>query len=342
MQPGRTSGGLLVRGGTSGAAAWPLLGLSLALLACGGADGALRQVIIPPGSSFKAATDSLARAGLVGAPRLFRLYAKARGRDRDIKAGTYALRDGASWKELVDALAQGQGVEAPVTIPEGYEIREIAPVLSRALGTPLDSVLAATRDTALLRRLDIPTTSVEGYLFPDTYRFPHGTSARSAVGEMVRRFEEVWQRGGWDGRLQALAMSRHDIVTLASIIEKEARIGEERPVISAVYHNRLRDRMPLQADPTVQYALGAHRERVLYRDLEVDSPYNTYKHPGLPPGPIASPGRASIEAALYPADVPYRFFVAHPDGHHEFRVTFKEHMQARQEVQRKRAGERDR
>lgn len=132
-------------------------------------------------------------------------------------------------------------------------------------------------------------------------------------------------------------MSRHDIVTLASIIEKEARLSEERPVISAVYHNRLRDRMPLQADPTVQYSRGRHTTRVLYSDLEVESPYNTYKRTGLPPGPIASPGRASLEAALFPANVPYKFFVAHPDGHHEFRVTFRQHVEARQQIRRAQA-----
>jgi UPF0755 protein len=325
--------GAWLGGRATRAAALPLLGALL--VACGSESEAVRRVTIPPGSSFKAATDSLARAGLIGMPRLFRVYAKLRGQDRDIKAGTYLFREGASWESLIDALAEGQGVQQPVTIPEGYEIREIAPLLARALGTPVDSVYAATRDTALLRRVNAPTETLEGYLFPDTYRFPYGTSAREAVGEMVRRFEEVWQ-ASWNERLQALAMTRHDIVTLASIVEKEARIAEERPVIAAVYHNRLRDGMPLQADPTVQYALGAHRERVLYRDLEVESRYNTYKHAGLPPGPIASPGRASIEAALYPANVPYRFFVAHPDGHHEFRVTFDEHTRAREAIRRAR------
>ncbi len=304
-------------------------------ISCGTGNGPVQRVTIPPGASFKAASDSLARAGLIRAPRVFRAYAKLRGRDRDIKAGTYFFRHGASWESLMDALAEGHGAEQRLTIPEGYEIREIAPLLARALGTPIESVYAATQDTVLLRRVDAPTETLEGYLFPDTYRFPYGTSARDAVGEMVRRFQAVWQRS-WDERLQALAMNRHDIVTLASIIEKEARIAEERPVISAVYHNRLRAGMPLQADPTVQYALGAHRERVLYRDLAVESRYNTYKHAGLPPGPIASPGRASIEAALYPANVPYLFFVAHPDGHHEFRVTFEEHTRAREEVRRSR------
>jgi UPF0755 protein len=129
-------------------------------------------------------------------------------------------------------------------------------------------------------------------------------------------------------------MTRHAAVTLASIIEKEARFAEERPIISAVYHNRLRINMPLQADPTVQYAKGQHASRVMYKDLETDSPYNTYKRTGLPPGPIASPGTASIEAALHPASVPYLFFFAHPDGHHEFTRTYNEHLAAQNKVTR--------
>lgn len=302
----------------------------------GGAKGDVARVTIPLGSSFHAAVDSLAHARLVGAPRLFRLYAKVRGDDRGIRAGTYALRRDLSWGALLDALTKGQGLERPVTIPEGYAINDIAPVLARTLGVPPESLDTAVRDTALRRRLDIPTPTLEGYLFPDTYQLPYGTTARAAVDLMVRRFESVWQPE-WDARLQQLAMSRHDIITLASIIEKEARLPEERPVISAVYHNRLRAQMPLQADPTVQYALGEHHARVLYRDLEVDSPYNTYRHAGLPPGPIASPGRASIEAALNPAAVPYLFFVAHPDGHHEFRTTFQEHAAAIREVRREHA-----
>ena len=153
---------------------------------------------------------------------------------------------------------------------------------------------------------------------------------------MTQRFEAMWDPA-WDDRLQELAMNRNDIVTLASIIEKEAVLPEERAVISAVYHNRLKRRMPLQADPTVQYALGLHRDRLYFKDLRVDSPYNTYRYPGLPPGPIASPGKASIEAALYPARVGYLYFVAMPDGHHEFRKTFTEHSAAVRAAKRARA-----
>ncbi|HEY9515430.1 MAG TPA: endolytic transglycosylase MltG [Gemmatimonadaceae bacterium] len=292
-----------------------------------------QRVTIPQGASFRVAADSLHDVGLVSAPWLFRVYARVTGRDREIRAGTYVLQRGLGWNELVNALRKGQGLERRVTIPEGWSLAEIVPELARALNTPEDSVRAAVRDTALLHALGVATPTLEGYLFPDTYIFSYRTQPRAAVRELVRHFEEVWQPE-WDQRLRELAMSRNEIVTLASIIEKEARLAEERPVISAVYHNRLRAGMPLQADPTVQYALGGHRERVLYRDLEVDSPYNTYRHTGLPPGPIASPGKASIEAALYPAAVPYFYFVADSDGHHEFRTTFKEHREAAEEIRR--------
>ena len=170
--------------------------------------------------------------------------------------------------------------------------------------------------------------TLEGYLFPDTYIFPEGTTARAAVDAMVRRFEQVW-KPEWTARLDTIHMSRNDVMSLAAIVEKEARRPEERPVIAAVYLNRLRSGMLLQADPTVQYALGRHVTRVYYKDLETDSLYNTYLHKGLPPGPIASPGKASIEAALYPANVPYEYFVAFPDGHHEFRRDLAEHEIAR-------------
>jgi UPF0755 protein len=295
-----------------------------------------RSVTVPAGATLKSATDSLARVGLLESPNLFRIYASARGRARNIKPGVYrfACAD-ASWSKILHRLSLGPD-ERKITIPEGLALRDIIPILARATGDDPESLWAAARDTALLHELQVPTSTLEGYLFPDTYQIAYGTSAAEVVGQMVNRFEDVWE-SEWDAQLQQLAMSRHDIITLASIIEKEARLDEERPVISAVYHNRLRDGMPLQADPTVQYARGEHTDRVLYKDLEIDSPYNTYRNSGLPPGPIASPGRASIVAALFPANVPYRFFVAHPDGHHEFRVTYREHEAARAEIRRERA-----
>ena len=221
-----------------------------AMAACGGDPHDVpAHVVIPIGSTFRAAADSLARADIVEWPRVFRLYASVTHRDRELKAGTYLLQRGISWSEALDALTRGTGLVHTVTIPEGWDVAEIVPVLSRALLVPPESVLAAVRDTALLARVGSGGETLEGYLFPDTYSFPDGTTSRAAVAEMVRAFERTW-KPEWDDERAALGMSRGDVVTLASIIEKEARLSEERPVISAVYHNRLRLGMPLQADPT--------------------------------------------------------------------------------------------
>ena len=303
--------------------------------ACGGEPhGTPTRVIIPRGASFGQATDSLAKAKLVGSKKMFRLYGRLTGGDRNIKPGTYLLKPGTPWKDIVSALNGGHGMVNTITIPEGYSIAQITPLLARTLKVPADSVKVAMRDTALLARLDIPNPTLEGYVFPDTYAFPLGTTARQAVREMVYSFERRW-KPDWDASLVELKINRNDLVTMASIVEKEARVAEERPVIAAVYYNRLRRGMRLQADPTVQFARGRHAERVLYKDLEIESPYNTYIHKGLPPGPIASPGVASLAAAAHPANVPYLYFVASRDGHHEFRMTLEEHTNAIRQVRAK-------
>jgi UPF0755 protein len=300
--------------------------------ACSGQPhGAPARVIIPRGASFGQAADSLARTGIIGSPKLFRLYGRFTGGDRNIKPGTYLLKHGTPWHDIVSALNGGHGLVNTITIPEGYSISQITPLLARALKVTPDSVQAAMRDTALLARLDLPNPTLEGYVFPDTYAFPDGTTARQAVREMVYAFERRW-KPSWDSSAVALSINRNDLVTMASIVEKEARLPEERPVIAAVYYNRLRRGMLLQADPTVQYALGHHVGRVLYKDLTIDSPYNTYTHKGLPPGPVASPGVASLAAAANPANVPYLYFVASPDGHHEFRMTLEQHTSAVRQV----------
>lgn len=304
------------------------LALALALTGCTPTPhGAPIRVIVPKGAAFSTAADSLHRAGLVGSTLLFKIYARVKRTDRNIKPGTYLIKRGTPWPEIVAALHGGDGLVNTITIPEGFTLLQIEPLLARTLSVPVDSVAAAVRDTALLHRLDIPTPTIEGYVFPDTYAFPDGTSARAAVLEMVKRFEREW-KPEWTQRLAATNRTRHEVVTLASIVEREAKVASERPVIAGVYSNRLRLNMLLQADPTVQYARGTHTTRVLYKDLEIDSPYNTYRYPGLPPGPIASPGGPSLVAALEPADVPFLYFVAAPDGHHEFRKTLAEHEAA--------------
>jgi len=297
------------------------------LAACGNDSGPTVRVTIRKGSSFREAAESLSAHGIVNSARVFGLYARARGEDRKLHYGTYVLRRSLSWGQILDAVRLGKGIVHQITIPEGFTIAQITPLLVDELEIVPDSIDVAVRDPAWRAKLGIPTTTLEGYLFPDTYTFPDNATARDAVRVMVERFEKVW-KPEWTARAAEVKMSRHEVLTLASIVEREVFRNDERPVVAAVYLNRLKAHIPLQADPTVQYALGKKPGRVLYRDLRVVSPYNTYLNPGLPPGPIASPGAASIEAALHPAKVPYRFFVAAPDGHHEFRRTFAEHEAA--------------
>jgi UPF0755 protein len=293
--------------------------------------GAPIRVIIPRGSTFAAATDSLKHAALISNPLFFRIYARFKKEDRNIKPGTYLLKRGTPWSDIVSALNGGKGLVNTITIPEGFGLIQIVPLLAEALDVPVDSVNAVVRDSAMRAQVGATAETLEGYVFPDTYAFPVGTSAREAISEMVKRFEREW-KPAWNARLDSIGLDRNKAVTLASIVEREARKPEERPVIAAVYLNRLKAGMLLQADPTVQFALGKHTPRVFFKDLEIDSPYNTYKYPGLPPGPIASPGGPSLLAALNPAKVDYLYFVAAPDGHHEFRKTLTEHEEAKKEV----------
>ncbi|MCC7195081.1 MAG: endolytic transglycosylase MltG [Gemmatimonadaceae bacterium] len=315
-----------------------LIGIVAAVVAAAAAVGVLGtpanysrghevQVFVRRGAPFREAADSLAAHGVVRSGRLFAWYAHARGVDRTLRWGTYVLRDALSWEQVLETFRLARGIVHTVTIPEGWTLAEIAPAVGDALDLPADSILAAARDTAFLHRLRVPTPTLEGYLFPDTYSFPDRASAREALRTMTARFVQEW-KPQWDSILPRLRLTRHEVITLASIVEREAVRNEERPIIAAVYLNRLRAGMPLQADPTVDYALGRRGSRMLFKDLRVDSPYNTYRRAGLPPGPICSPGAASIEAVLHPADVPYRFFVAAADGHHEFRRTYAEHLAA--------------
>ena len=307
--------------------------LLLALAACGGSDGPRVTVTIPLGATLEAAIDSLAANRVIGRPGLFRLYAKLSGLGGSLKSGVYLLRQDESWSDVVAALERGRGVEQRFTVREGLRLIEVADLAEDALRIPRDSFIVAARDPALLAGLGVPegTTSAEGYLFPTTYLLPQRIGARELVRVMTHQFVQQWSPE-WQARLDSLGMSRHQLVTLASIVESEVRYDPDRPFIAAVYRNRLARGMRLEADPTVSYAYGRRLSRVWEKNLAVRSAYNTYLHAGLPPGPISQPGQASLAAALYPADVPFLFFVAQPDGKHIFSTTFAEHEAAIQRV----------
>ena len=311
------------------------IGVTLALAACGGSDGPRVPVTVPSGATLGAAVESLATHGVIRHPGLFMWYARLRGLGGALKSGDYLLPQNAAWSEVAAALGRGRGIETRWTVPEGLMLGEVAHFAQTDLGVPRDSFLAAARDPALRGELGLPpeAPSVEGYLYPTTYVLPRRMGARELVRVMVRQFLDQWQPE-WEPRLDSLHFTRHQLVTLASIIEAEVRVDADRPFVSAVYHNRLRRGMRLEADPTVIYAYGRRLKRVWEKNLAVASPYNTYLHRGLPPGPIGEPGQASLRAALYPAPLPFLFFVAQPDGKHIFSTTLAEHEASIRTVKR--------
>ncbi|MEP7326743.1 MAG: endolytic transglycosylase MltG [Gemmatimonadota bacterium] len=301
--------------------------------------GETERVIIAPGTTFGTVTDTLVARGVVTNRTWFTLLARLRGLDRSVQAGSYDFPPGESAWRVLNTLRSGRTAAVRFTVPEGLSLFELAALARERLKIPAESVLVAARDS-LSARENIGEPAAEGFLFPETYQVPVNSSARDLVRIMTREFAAAWQPE-WDYRAQARGMTRRDVVTLASIVEGEARVDSERPVIAGVYLNRLRIGMPLQADPSVQYAIemktGRPKTRLFEKDYEIQSPYNTYLHSGLPPGPINSPGLRSIEAALNPAQVPYLYFVAGPDGHHVFSRTYQEHLQAVAQARRARS-----
>jgi UPF0755 protein len=298
--------------------------------ACGGASqGRKTKVTIPRGATFGQAVDSLVSRGVIDHPGWFRLYARARGLPGALKSGVYTFRVDDSWSDVVTALKAGRGDEIRFTVLEGMMAFEVAERARVWLRIPRDSFFAAVKDTALQRELGIVVNpaGVEGYMYPTTYTVPVGIKARDLVRIMTREFIERWPPE-WDARVAQLGMTRHQVVTLASIIEAEVRYRPDRPYVSAVYHNRLKRRMALQADPTINYAYQRRLRRVWEKNLQIRSPYNTYLHPGLPPGPISQPSDSSIYAALNPAPVGFIYFVAQPDGKHVFSETYADHLAA--------------
>ena len=246
-----------------------------------------------------------------------------------LQPGVYEVRRGASFDLILRKLTTGDVVKTRLVIPEGWELRRIAPRLAAATGLPADSVLSRLMDPAQAQKYGVPGPTLEGYLYPATYVFPMNSSLDGILRELTGQYKAIWTPQMRE-QARALGMSEREVVTLAAIVEKEAKVWTERPIIARVYHNRLKRGMRLEADPTVQYALGEHQRRLLRRHIQqtADDPYNTYRNKGLPPGPIASPGRPAIVAALNPANVPYTYFVAYPDGHHVFTTNFAAHSVA--------------
>lgn len=292
----------------------------------GGPTGSI--VSIPRGSNFVQAIDSLESAGAIRSRWAFKLAGRIMGADRKVHVGRYLFKPGMSNESILEDLSSGASrMLLSVTIPEGWRMEWIARRYERVLGTDSAVFASLCRDEGFIRRLGISATTLEGYLLPETYEFYWQTDESDLVEAMVESFKAFYV-DSLVQRQKALKLTLNQVLSLAAIVEGESSIDVERPIIAGVYWNRLRKRMKLEADPTVQYIVANGPRRLLYEDLRLDSPYNTYRNYGLPPGPINSPGRSSILATLYPSTHDYIFFVATGTGGHRFSSTYDEHLRA--------------
>ncbi len=292
------------------------------------------MVQIPAGEGIRQISQHLYEQGIIGHPRFFDILTRLNKQDKNIKAGEYELSAAQAPQEILAILASGRVKLYKVTIPEGFTARQIAQALEETALASARVFLEISQAPVAIAGLGLDVPSSEGYLFPDTYHFARGTTPDAMLRAMWTQFRknvtpQMLQQA------DSLGLNLHQVVTLASLIEREARVDGERPLISAVYHNRLKQNMRLQCDPTVIYALAdKYTGQLGYDDLKCDSPYNTYLYPGLPPGPIASPGRASLQAALNPAPVDYIYFVSRNDGTHVFSNNLKDHNLAVRKYQK--------
>ncbi len=288
-----------------------------------------------PSNSVGQIAQRLEREGYIRSAWSIRMLSRCQKKDTSIKAGEYELAPSMTPQEILDKMVQGEMLQRRTTIKEGMTAKDIVKAFDESGVVGQESLEAALRDQGLLSALHIPADSFEGYLFPETYNFPRNTKASVVITAMVEELNKKWAPE-WSQQLEALGMSKHELITLASIIEKESGNFEEQPVISSVFHNRLRYKMRLQADPTVIYGIPNFNGNITKRDLETYSAYNTYTIDGLPPGPIANPGLSAIKAALYPATTKFLYFVGNGDGKHVFSDTLGEHNRAVNKYQRRR------
>lgn len=305
------------------------LGLWLWLYAVtpGSIAGEDRQVMIPPGASLAGIQAILVENGVISPGRLFYYLARISRLSQRLQAGEYLFTPGQTPYQILRILAAGATVRRSVTIPEGANIYQVADILAAGGWGEREHFLELAHDPDLLARYGVPAASLEGYLFPDTYQLLRGQAPREIIGLMLEQGRKVRQELG-DLRDNSLGLSPHEVLTLASIVEKETGIPAERPLIAQVFFNRLRLGMRLQTDPTVIYGLVDFDGNLTKKNLETPTPYNTYLISGLPPGPIANPGRAAIAAVLHPASESYLYFVSKNDGSHHFSHDLAEHNRA--------------
>jgi len=285
------------------------------------------EVEVNRGEPFSVVARKLSDRGVISNRMLLTLWARLWGLDRKLGWGHYRFELPLSGRAVLNRLVLGKGAFRRVAIPEGLTVKEIAELLEKKGFVKKEQFLAQATKPEVLALLGLGHTGVEGYLFPDTYHLAPADSEADILRTMVSRFRQVFTET-MEARAEELGLTKHEVVTLASLIEKETSLERERPLISAVFHNRLKRAMPLQSDPTVIYGLGDFSGNLTRKHLRTETPYNTYLIPGLPPTPICNPSISSLRAALYPASVPYLYFVSKNDGSHFFSVTLEEHNRA--------------
>ena len=291
---------------------------------------------VKSGMTLKQVSQELFRQNLIRSANAFQAIALIQDKEKLIKVGEYYISPSMLPAEILQRITSGKTVLHSITIPEGYRITEIANLLEEKDLADKNIFLQQAKNVELLE--GIPTSSLEGYLFPDTYHFGKRTTEAAIINKMVETFKERALKQEFLKRAEDLGFSYHEIITLASLIEKETGKDSERKQISSVFHNRLKKNMLLQTDPTVIYVIDIFDGNIRKRDLKIDSPYNTYLYKGLPPGPIANPGLKSIIAALYPANTSNLYFVSKQDGSHKFSATLNEHNRAVKKYQLRKIG----
>ena len=284
-------------------------------------------VDITEGASLSDVAVRLHRQKLIKSDWAFVWMGRLEGLDRRIISGEYEFHGGMAPSTILDKIIRGEVLQHTVTIPEGFSMSQIADLLHERRLVDREAFLRLTGDPVFIQTLSLSVDTLEGYLFPDTYRFARHMRPERLIETMVAKFKQTVREED-RGRAAELGLSLHQVMTLASVIEKETAKPDERTLISGVFHNRLQKEIPLQSDPTVIYAVHGFDGNLRKKDLSIDSPYNTYRVVGLPPGPIANPGRAAIHAALYPDPTEYLYFVSRNDGSHEFSTTLADHNRA--------------
>ena len=304
----------------------------------------IKKIRITHGETLPGISTVLKNKGIISNKWLFEFFTKMKGYDKSIQAGTFTFKNVRTNNDIIDNLVYGKPDRKKITFLEGWNMEQVARHLEKEMKFNYTEVIDLFNDKSFIKKLKLNVNTLEGYLFPETYYFLEGVNKKSVVKRLVKEHKLFWDKENIS-KADSLGFSPYEIIIIASIIEGEAIYDSERPTISAVYHNRLKRGMKLQADPTVQYIIKDGPRRLLNRDLRIKSPYNTYMYKGLPPGPINSPGAQSLHAALNPQTNDFLYFVAKGDGYHTFSRNEKEHERAkrafqrvRKKVKRERAG----